>query len=110
MGSVMVAGVAYFLHSRGGAPVEPPPEMLIYVPIVAIAGALLAIFPIRTWLMRTADPIGRQNILLIGWAVGDAAALAGCVYYLLTHDSRFAITGIFVLLACMILLPIRGRE
>jgi len=110
MGVAMFAVVTFFLHKQNGLPQGPPPDTLIYLPIVSIAVGLLSMFPLRTMWARETDPTKRLTLSFIGWAIGEAAALSGCVYYFFTDDPRFAIAGIFVLLATLMLFPIRRPD
>jgi hypothetical protein len=44
---------------------------------------------------------------VIGWAAGELAALAGGVHYFLTNDPQWYGTGVLVLVASYVVLPIR---
>ena len=110
MGVLMFGGVVFFLHRGAGAPSEPAPDMLIYVPIGAAAVALLAFYPLRSAMMRATDNASRMTLMMAGWGLGEFAALAGGVYYFLTDDPRFALSGVFVLLASFILFPIKRPD
>jgi hypothetical protein len=110
LGIVMFAGVTYVVHKQGGVAAGPPADVLRYVPMVAIVAALLGLAPLRALWGREPNPVKRLTISFIGWAFGEAAALAGCVYYFFTDDPKFAIAGTFVLLATFMLFPIKRPE
>jgi hypothetical protein len=42
--------------------------------------------------------------------MGEGVALAGGVYYFITNDPRYYVTGILVLLASFMLFPIKRPE
>ena len=110
LGVLMFGGVSFFLHRQNGVPPGPVPDGLIYVPIAAIAIALLAIFPVRTLWTRAAGRQQRVTFAFIGWAMGEGAALAGGVYYFATDDAKFFVVGVFVLLATVMLFPITRQD
>jgi hypothetical protein len=110
LGVAMFVGVTYVLHRQGGIPAGPLPDGIRYLPVAAITAGLIALFPLRALWSRETKPAKRITISVMGWASGEAAALGGCVYYFATDDPKFAIVGIFVLLAAFMLFPIRRPD
>ena len=109
-GVAMFGAVIYFQHRQAGwAPPRFLPE-LVYVPIVATALALVGMFVLRAVWSRTTNDQQRATYMVMGWAMGEGAALAGGVYYFITDDPRYYIAGIFVLLASFMLFPINRPE
>ncbi len=109
-GVVMFGAVVYFQHHQGTFTPAPNPQELIYVPAIAIALALGGIFAVRPIWSRATGEAQRFTYALMGWAMGEGAALAAGVYYFLTDDPRFYVAGIFVLLASFMLFPIKRPE
>jgi hypothetical protein len=109
-GVVMFGAVVYFQHHQGPFTPAPNPQELIYVPVIAIALALGGMFAVRPIWSRATGDAQRFSLALMGWAMGEGAALAGAVYYFLTDDPKFYIAGIFVLLASFMLFPIKRPE
>ncbi len=109
-GVVMFGAVTVFLHRQGDWAPAPNPQELIYVPVIAIALALGGMSVVRPIWSRATNEAQRFSFALMGWAMGEGAALAGGVYYFLTDDAKFYLAGIFVLLASFMLFPIKRPD
>lgn len=109
-GVVMFGAVTFVLHRQTDFASVKNAAELIYVPIIAMALGLGGIFAIRPMWSRATNEAQRFTYALMGWAMGEGAALAGGVYYFLTDDAKFYIAGIFVLLASFMLFPIKRPE
>ena len=107
LGVALFGGVSWFLHHQG-APLPPAVPGLVYVPMVAVPAGFLGIVLVRMVRSQRTDPRQRASLALIGWALGEAPALAGGVYYYMSGDPRWLFIGTFVLLASFLLLPIRA--
>jgi ABC-type Mn2+/Zn2+ transport system permease subunit len=68
--------------------------------------AVLLLLVLRARLARLTESAGR-SVLIIAWAIGEAAALFGGVYYFLSGEPQWFIIGLFLMLASFILFPIR---
>jgi hypothetical protein len=109
-GAAMFGGVIYWLHHQNNWSPAAPDPMLRYLPMAAIAIALVGMFIFRPIWAKAGEPARRNYLSIVGWAMGEGAALAGGVYYFLTDDARFYITGMFVLLASLMLFPIKRPD
>jgi hypothetical protein len=108
LGGVLLFGaVIWFLHRQPGyvpdGSMEPLRPVVPFIMLAFVAG----IIGVRVYLSRVTEPVQLHNFRLIGWAMGEAAALCGGVYYLNTNDPRFFIMGLFVQLASFIVVPLR---
>lgn len=107
MGPVLFFGVTYFVrHQPGFTPVSNPlPDGVQYLLPVVFVLALGGVFIVRNFRTSSSNDQQFATFSLIGWAVAEAAALLGCVYFFLNGDPKWAITGIFVQLFSVVLLP-----
>jgi len=106
LGPILLAGVAYALRQQPGysAPAALPDGVQYALPVICVLalGGVMVVRGIR------ANAKGDQqfaSLSIIGWATSEAAALAGCVYYFMNGDPKWAVTGIFVQLFSALLLP-----
>jgi len=108
LGGVLLFGaVIWFLHRQPGyVPDHRMEQLRPVVPVIMLAliGGIIAV---RIYLSRITDPQHIGTFQLIGWAIGEAAALFGGVYYFNTDDPRFYVMGLFVMLASFIVVPLR---
>ena len=106
-GVLLFGGVVWFLHRQPGfIPDGSMAQMRPVVPFILLA-FIAAIVAVRFYLSRVTDEAQLRTFQLIGWALGEAAALFGGVYYFNTDDPRFYIMGLFVMLASFIIVPLR---
>lgn len=106
-GLLMFGAVIWFLYSRPGH-VAPAPD----TPFGRILPFLLPALLVSTIAMRfvaakQVEDEKRGTMLIIGWSIGEAAALAGGVHYLLTGNPRWYLAGMFVFLFGLVLLPLK---
>ena len=107
MGVLLFGAVIWFLQRREGfVPDGGLERMRPVVPIIMLS-FIAAIVGVRIYLSRVTDAAQIGTFQLIGWAIGEAAALFGGVYYFNTGDPRFYIIGLFVMLASFIVVPLR---
>lgn len=106
-GVLMFGGVTYFLHRQPDyvAPGDHPQLRLMIGAILLLCVA--GIFFARMKLGSVRTPGEMSTFQMIGWACGEAAALAGGVYYFLTDNPTLYIIGLFVILASFIVIPLR---
>lgn len=107
IGVLAFGAFTYFLHRQAGyvSPGDNPPQRLALgvVILLAVGGVLFA--RIKLGSVRNERELGAFQ--LMGWAAGEAAGLAGGVYYMLTDNPTLYIIGLFVLLASFIVIPLR---
>ena len=106
-GVLLFGAVIFFVHRQPGyvAPGDNPQLRLMIGAMMLIAVG--AIVFVRIKLGSTRDPGQLLSLPLIGWASGEAAALAGGVYYLMTDNPTLYIIGLFAMLASFIVIPLR---
>lgn len=107
MGVLLFGAVVWFLHRRPGFVPDRGMEQLRPVVPFIMLGFIAAIVAVRIYLSRVTDAGRLGTYQIIGWAIGEAAALFGGVYYFNTDDPRFFLIGLFVMLASFIVLPLR---
>jgi len=102
----------YIVRQRGGGPVSGVDTsafaILRYmVPVLGFAALSVAI-AIRVAISRTRDEAKRNSLRIVGWAVGEGAALAGGIYYMEIGDPRLYLIGTTAMLATFIVVPLRN--
>ena len=107
-GVLAFGAVTYVQHRRGWT---PPPDastaaMLARVAPIVLVIALAAALLIRTRLAG-ADDARRRQLLIIGWAIAEGAALLGGVHYFLSDDPRWYTLGVCAMVASFVVLPVR---
>ena len=109
-GPLLLVGVSYFVHHQPGySPLGVPAGIQYALPILCLIalGGVLAVRSMRS----SVTEVQRYAFLsLIGWAIAEAAALAGALYYFMTDDPKWAATGIFVMLFGALMLPAKRPD
>ena len=106
LGILLFGGTILLLKRLGSVPQMPDTPLTPFMPYAL--GALLA--GTITWRFATAKVVSeeqRQTNNLIGWAIGEAAAILGSIHWMQTGEPRWYIVGLFVLLGALVLHPIR---
>ena len=109
VGVLTFGAVIWFLHRQSAAPPaasEGAQRLAGALGYVMIA-VVVAIIAIRVAMARARDAERARSLNVIGWAAGELAALAGGVHYFLTNDPQWYGTGVLVLVASYVVLPIR---
>lgn len=106
-GVLVFGAVVWFLHRqpRAGPPAEGVAQMGRALPIVF--GAVIAALVALRALTGRADAGRARALTVVGWAVGEFAALAGGAHYLLARDPQWYAVGVLILVASYVVLPIR---
>jgi len=105
LGVLMFAGATWFAHSQQAFTRATLPQGIQYALPVLCVLALSGIAFVRRMRAAVTDLPQFATLSLIGWAFGEGAALAGCVYYWLTNDPTWALAGIVVMLVGVVMLP-----
>ena len=115
-GALLFGGVIAMLASRGSVPLPGPgggardPGALRVLRLVGPAlsvGAVAASLFLRAAIARTRDPARVASLRVIAWAAGEAAALFGGVYWMLSGDSSRYLIGLIAMLATFVVVPLR---
>lgn len=106
-GVLIFGAVTWFLHRQPGyvSPGDIPPFRIALSGVMMLA--LGGIVAVRFILSRATEAMKIIQLRLVGWSMGEMAALAGGVYYLLTDNPQLFVMGLFVLLASFIVVPLR---
>jgi hypothetical protein len=111
LAGVLAFGALTWLMRRRGAVSAPPDVAPLRVMVLAMwALAVTGIVVFRTLFGRTTDAARRARLSIFGWAAGEAPALIGGVYYLMTGDAGWYATGVLLLVATFVVFPLRPRE
>ena len=111
-GVLMFGGVVWWLR-RGGSVADVDASAVANMRTLAAVwlgvsvSGLAALFALTS---RRSDEARRRTLSIIAWALGEGAALAGGVVYLVAGDARWYLGGLFVLLVAFVLFPARRRD
>ena len=111
-GVLLFGGVCWYLtNQRGGGPqpgADPAAFAAFRVIVPALClGAIAVAAVLRGLVARERDAQKRSSLRIVGWAIGEGAALAGGVYYLTLGDPKLYVFGVVAMLATFIILPLR---
>ncbi|MGD8279045.1 MAG: hypothetical protein PVH00_13500 [Gemmatimonadota bacterium] len=107
LSGVLLFGVVIAYLTRSGE-ITPDPAIgavLRIVFVVLAAVCIGAIFVIRTAQSR-ADPDRRGQLAIVGWAFAEGTAILGGVCWLLAGLRVLYFTGVALLVAAILLLPV----
>jgi hypothetical protein len=111
-GVLLLGAVSWYTHRQAGwtsAPLETLRLLSTAVRAIWVAAFVgLVIVFVVAQRRPVAAQTGRYEI--IGWALGEAPALAGGIYYLLGGDPRRYMWGVAGLLLTFVIFPGRPRE
>jgi hypothetical protein len=114
-GVLLFGAVIWWLQRGGRVPLAGRPAgaeglrfLRLLAPAIAVAAAAAAAY-LRYAIARTADPTRVWSLRVVAWAVGEAAALLGGVYWLLSGDSSRYVIGLVAMLATFVVVPLRAR-
>lgn len=113
LAGVLLLGAFAWWTRRSGARRATDPEfgrILGVLPLALGVVALVAVVLLRRAVAQDRDPARGASLRLIGWAVGEAAALTGGVGYLLTGNVTSYLIGLAVLVFTFVGLPLPDRR
>ena len=107
VGVVTFLGVAFLIRDRGDAPVLPAAaattlSRLMYA-AVGLAAAVVMALRLR---LSSVTPEKRRSLSVVGWAVGEFAALFSFVAFFLTGDWQLALPGALVFAMSLVAVPL----
>lgn len=107
-GVLMFGAVILFVHRQPSWKAGTLPSALGYVLLAYAIVAISIARAVRGHLLREADPQRRVSLLIIGWAIGEAAGLFGAVIFFVTGQGQWYLLGLVAMLSVFAFLPTRG--
>lgn len=107
MGVLMFGAMAYFT-SQARATAGPPPQALTWAAWGVFGTALVVL---AAWRLLRAEQVerGDSTTLIVGWAIGEAPALFGAAYLIMTGVPTLLLVGLVIYSATMLLFPLPRR-
>lgn len=108
-GVLMFGGLTLFIHRQGSwTPMaEGDIDTLRIAGFVIWGIAVGGMILLRGKAGREIDRSRYATLSIVGWALGEAPALFGGVYYFLTANAVWYINGLLLLIASFVIFPIR---
>lgn len=109
LAGVVVFGSVVYYMTREGPMSDVPNEAaraLSFALMGLSAASLAALFVVRSIRERAESYDRRSTFTIVGWSVGEAPALLGGVVYLLTASPLPYLTGLSVLIASFLIIPV----
>lgn len=100
-GVLLFGGVIWYLHSSGSAPANtsfPGAHWIFLVVCLMAAGGVLFV---RGAQARAETFASRASLAIVGWALGEGAALFGGIHWLLTGRPTLYVAGLAVFVAAL---------
>ena len=107
-GVLMFGAVILFVHRQPSWKPGVLPSAIGYALLAYAIVAVLVARAMRGRVLREPEPQRRASLLLIGWAVGEGAALLGAVSFFVTGQGQWYLLGLLAMLTVFAFLPIRG--
>ena len=110
LAGVLAFGVLTWFTHRGPEWAGGPRAVAGPLPTISLALSVvlaIAIAFVRRAAFATRDAARYGTLCIVGWAMGEAAALAGGVHYFLSNDPSRYLIGLFVMLLSFVLIPLR---
>ena len=107
-GVLMFGAVALFVHRQPSWKPGMVPSAIDYALLAYAIVAVSIARAMRGRVLREPDPQRRASLLIIGWAVGEGAALFGAVIFFVTGQGQWYLLGLLAMLGVFAFLPIRG--
>lgn len=105
------AAVWYVNRSATTPRIDPSAATLFrfaFYPV--LLGSIAGVYIVHTMRSRAAGYEGRVSLTVVGWAVGEGAALFGGVIYLLTGDPLPYLAGLILFLGALLAIGIPERS
>jgi hypothetical protein len=106
-GVLVFGAVVWFMRRNGSAPAATSTAILETISYAAIGIGLVGIVVLWRVLARATTAGKYANIAVMGWALGELAALGGGVHFFLTGDPTRYVIGVMVMLMSFVLIPLR---
>ena len=107
-GVLMFGAVTLFVHRQSSWKAGTLPSAVGYALLAYAIVAISVAGAMRGRLLREPDPQRRASLLIIGWVIGEAAALCGVVIFFVTGAGQWYLLGLAAMLGVFAFLPTRG--
>lgn len=107
-GVLMFGAVIVFVHRQPDWKPGTLPSVLGYALLAYVIAVIAIAMALRPRVMREVDPQRRATLLIIGWAVGEAAGLVGGVIFFVTGQGQWYLLGLLAMVGSFALLPARS--
>lgn len=107
LGVLLYGGAVFFLRRTGEPPSTDPEQMRQLIWIGRGMWAMVVIGCAVLWqvMQRTESRQKKQSLSIIGWALGEGAALYGATVWFLTGASSLYVPGLVFLLLTFLIFP-----
>ncbi|HYJ80328.1 MAG TPA: hypothetical protein VEW03_12025 [Longimicrobiaceae bacterium] len=110
LGVLTFAAVTWYIHSSAPRPAYPAEPTLSWAVLGAWALVTAALLFIGGRYRHTEARVERVRLAIVGWALGEMAALLGGVHYFLTGDPlRFGF-GLLIFCIALVMFPIPRNQ
>jgi hypothetical protein len=109
-GVVMFGGLTWYLHSQRTEPFPTDNETVTWVVLGAWTVITIGIVYLSGRYRAAASRDQRITLAIIGWALGEAAALLGGVHYFVTGSPQRYGYGFLIFVIALVLFPIPRDE
>ena len=107
LAGVLVFGAVVWFLRRGTTAPGATGGVIDVVSYAAIAIGLVGILVLWRVLANATTAAKYANTAVMGWALGELAALGGGVHFFLTGDPTRYVIGVMVMLLSFVLIPLR---
>jgi hypothetical protein len=106
---VLMFGVAILVvHGQTTWKPKTLPPAFGYALVGCAIAAVWAAISMRGRVMGESEPGRRASLLVIGWVIGESAALFGGVLFLITGQSQWYLLGLLAMGGAFVMLPAKG--
>jgi hypothetical protein len=105
-GVLMFGAVTLFVHGQPSWKPGTLPTAAGYALAAYVIVAVVIARAMRGRVLSEADPQRRASLLIVGWALGEAAALFGGVVFFITGQGQWYLLGLLAMFTAFALLPV----
>jgi hypothetical protein len=109
LGVLLYGGAVYFMRRDGDAAASTPEQtrQLVWIGRALLGAVTMGCIVLWQMVQRTTSPAKRRSLSIIGWAMGEGAALYGATLWFLTGVNSLYTTGLVFLLLTFLVFPVR---
>ncbi len=109
-GVLIFGGITYYIHSQSAPAFATDHETLTWIVLGAWGVITAALVVLSRQVRRPAAYAQRATLSIVGWALGEMAALLGGVHYFLTgNPDRYGL-GLLIFVIALVMFPIPREE